>query len=105
LAENREAARIRTLFHAELREQELLCQIEELQIDVHCLNNRIDPIPHLAPAYPTMMGEGPQKIVAEDVGMEVEAAAVPEEEEDEEVEPFKDDQGDGVSDVESDLDA
>jgi hypothetical protein len=27
---------------------------------VHRLNNRIDPIPHPALAYPGMMGEGPQ---------------------------------------------
>jgi hypothetical protein len=46
-----------------------------------------------------MVGEGPQVIVAEDDGMGMEATAVPKEE-DEEVEPFEDDQGDGVSDVE-----
>jgi hypothetical protein len=57
------------------------------------------------PAYPAMMGEGPQVIVAEDDGMEVEATTVPEEEEVEEAEPFKDDQGDGVSDVEIDPEA
>ena len=26
------------------REQELICQIEELQLDVHRLNNMVDPI-------------------------------------------------------------
>jgi hypothetical protein len=51
-----------------------------------------------------MVEEGPQVIDAEDDGMELEAAAVPKEE-DEEVEPFEDDQGDGVSDVESGPDA
>jgi hypothetical protein len=47
-------------------------------------------------------------IFAKDDGMEVDAnaAAVPEvEEEDEKLEPFEDDQGDGVSYVESNEDA
>jgi hypothetical protein len=37
-----------------------------------------------------MVGEGPQVILAEDDGMEVESVAAPEEEGDEEVEPFED---------------
>ena len=45
LAENREAARVRALFQAELREQELIHQIAELQLDVHRLHNVINPIP------------------------------------------------------------
>ena len=33
LAENREAARVRDLFHAEIREEELITRIAELQLD------------------------------------------------------------------------
>ena len=49
LAENREAARVRALFQAEVREQELIHRIAELQLDVHRLNNVINPIPHPIP--------------------------------------------------------
>ena len=52
LAENREAARVRALFQAELREQELIHQIAELQLDVHRLNNVINPIPQPVPTDP-----------------------------------------------------
>ena len=57
LAENRDAARIRIVFQAarqaiefEQREQELIHQIKELQIDVHRLNGIINPIIPPAPA-------------------------------------------------------
>ena len=76
------------------REQELIRQIEELQLDVHCLNNMVNPILRLAPA----VEEDPNVLIAEDDGMEVDAK----EPEDEEVEPFEDDHGDGVSDIDSD---
>jgi len=49
LAENREAARVRALFQAEVREQELIHRIAELHLDVHCLNNVINPIRHPVP--------------------------------------------------------
>jgi len=49
LAENREAPRVRALFHAEIREEELITRIAELQLDIHCLNNTINPIPHPVP--------------------------------------------------------
>ena len=49
LAENREAARVRALFHAEMREEELITRIAELQLDVYRLNNIINPIPHPVP--------------------------------------------------------
>ena len=49
LAENREAARVRALFHVEIREEELITRIAELQLDVHHLNNIINPIPQPAP--------------------------------------------------------
>ena len=45
------------------------------------------------------MEEGPNVLIAEDDGMEMDAEEEPE---DEEVEPFEDDHGDGVSDIDSD---
>ena len=76
------------------REQELIRQIEELQLDVQRLNNMVNPILPLALAV-----EGdPNVLIAEDDGMEVDAEAEPEEE----VKPFEDDHGDGVSDIDSD---
>ena len=44
------------------------------------------------------MEEGPNVLIAEDDGMEMDA----EEPEDEEVEPWEDNHGDGVSDIDSD---
>ena len=70
-------------------------QIEELQIDVHCRNNIINSIIPPAPA----VEEGPNVLIAEDDGMEMGAEEDPE---DEEVEPFEDDHGDGVSDINND---
>ena len=75
------------------REQELICQIEELQLDVHCVNNMVNPILPPAPAV-----EDPNVLIAKDDGMEVDAEAEPEEE----VEPFQDDHSDDVSDIDSD---
>ena len=61
---------------------------------VHHLNNIIHPIPTLAaPAE-----EDPNVLVAMDDGMEEDALVEPK---DEEIEPFEDDQGDGVFDVDS----
>ena len=101
LVENREAARIRTVFQAarqatkfKRREQELIRQIEELQIDVHRLNNITNPIIPPAPA----VEEGPNVLIAEDDGIEMDAEEEPK---DEEVEPWEDDHGDGVSDINS----
>ena len=45
------------------------------------------------------MEEGPNVLIAEDDGMEMDAEDEPE---DEEVEPWEDDHGDGVSDIDSD---
>ena len=61
---------------------------------VHHLNNIIHPIP----ALDALVEEDPNVLVAMDDGMEEDAPAEPE---DEEIEPFEDDQGDGVSDVDS----
>jgi len=55
----------------------------------------VNPIIPLAP----VVEEGPNVLIAEDDGMEMD---VEEEPEDEEVEPFEDDHGDGVSDIDSD---
>ena len=53
--------------------------------------------PILPPA--PVVEEDPNVLIAEDDGMEVDAEEEPE---DEEVEPFEDDHGDGVSDSDSD---
>ena len=76
------------------REQELIRQIEELQLDVHRLNNMVNPTLPPAPA----VEEDPNVLIAEDDGMEVDAEAEPKEE----VKPFEDDQGVDVSDIDSD---
>ena len=77
------------------REQELIRQIEERQLNVHRLNNMVNPILPLAPA----VEKDPNVLIAEDDGMEVDAE---DELEDEEIEPSEDDHGDGVSDIDSD---
>ena len=100
LAETRETARIWTVFQAarhstkfDSREQELICQIKELQLDVHRLNEMVNPILPPAPA----VEEDPNVLIAEDDGMEVDTEDEPEEE----AEPFEDDHGDDVSDIDS----
>ena len=107
LAQIRDNARIMTGIRAEIRENELLHQIEELQVDVHRLNKQINPIPHPIPVYPVV--GGPQVIFADDDGMDLDAnvVAVPEAEEDEEEEeldPIKDEDGEGVIDADTDED-
>ena len=88
-----QAARQAMEFHR--REQELIRQIEELQLDVHHLNNMVNPILPPAPA----VEEDPNVLIAEDDGMEVDTEDEPKEEE---IEPFEDNHGDGVSDIDSD---
>ena len=93
---------------AKIRENELLRQIEELQIDVHRLNNQINLIPHPILVYPVV--GGPQVIFADDDGMEIDANVVvvpeaAEEEEEEELEPIKDEDGEGVIDAGTEEDA
>jgi hypothetical protein len=61
---------------------------------VHRLNNLRDPI--LPPA--AAVEEGPNVLIVEDDGMEEDAK----EPEEEEIESFEDNHGDGVSDVDSD---
>ena len=102
LAETREAARIWTVFQAARQamkfdhiEQELIRQIEELQLDVHRLNNMVNPILPLALA----VEEDPNVLIAEDDGMEVDTEDEPK---DEEIEPFEDNHSDGVSDIDND---
>ena len=55
----------------------------------------VNPILPEAPA----VEEDPNVLIAEDDGMEVDTEEEPK---DEEVEPFEDDRGDGVSDIDSD---
>ena len=50
-------------------------QVKELQLDVHRLNNMVNPI--LPPAL--AVEEVPNVLIAEDDGMEVDAEAEPEE--------------------------
>ena len=64
-------------------------------MDVHHLNKMVNPILSPSPA----VEEDPNVLIAEDDGMEMDAEEEPE---DEEVEPFEDDHGDGVSDIDSD---
>ena len=107
LAQTRDNARIMTGIQAKVRENELLYQIEELQVDVHRLNKQINLIPHPIPVYP-MVG-GPQVIIADDDGMDLDAnvIAVPEaneDEEEEELDPIEDEDGEGVIDANTDED-
>ena len=104
LAQIRDNARIMTGIRAEIRENELLHQIEELQIDVHRLNNQLNPIPHPIPVYPVV--GGPQVIFTDDDGMELDANVIilPEDEEEEELDPVEDEDGEGVIDADTDED-
>jgi hypothetical protein len=85
------------IIHAAERENYLRDRIEEGLIEIHRLNNERDPIPHPAPTYPDF---GPQVIVANDDSMEVDGPSVTapvmlevEEDEDEELEPVSDEDG------------
>ena len=108
LAQTRNNARVMTAIRAEVRENDLLRQIEEIQIDVHSLNNQINPIPYPILVYPVV--GGPHVIFADDDGMEIDAnvIAVPkaieeeEEEEEEELDPVEDEDGEGVIDADTD---
>jgi hypothetical protein len=84
-------------------------RIEEGLIGIHRLNNERDPIPHPAPIY---LDLGPQVIVADDDGMEVDDPGVatpvmPEvmEDKDEELEPVSDEDGEAIFDADFDDDA
>ena len=73
-------------------------------MEIHRLNNLLHPIPCPVPVYPEV---GPQVIVADDDGMEVDgpAAAAPplhEDVEDEELEPVSDEDGEAIFDANSD---
>ena len=65
-------------------------------MDVYCLNNMVNPI--LPPNAP-VVEEDPNVLISKDDGIEVD---IEDEPEDEEIEPFEDDHGDGVSDIDSD---
>jgi len=73
-------------------------------VEIHRLNNLLHPIPHPAPVY---LDVGPQLIVANDDGVEVDgqAAAAPllhEDVEDDELEPFSDEDGEAIFNANSD---
>ena len=63
-------------------------------MDVHCLNNMVNPILPLALA----VEEEPNVLITKDDGMELDVEDDPKEE----VKPFEDDHDDGVSDIDSD---
>jgi hypothetical protein len=78
-----------------------------VQVEIHGLNNLLDPIPQPILAYPDL---GPQVIVANDDGMEVgdpvaTAPAKMEEDEDAELELVSDEDGEVTFDADSDSDA
>jgi len=86
------------------RENYLQDQIEAGLVEIHCLNNLLHPIPCPVPVY---LEVGPQVIVADDDGMEVDgpAAAAPplhEDVEDEELQPVGDEDGEAIFDAHSD---
>jgi len=86
------------------RENYLQDQIEAGLVEIHRLNNLLYPIPHPVPVYPEV---GPQVIVADDDGMEVDgpATAAPPLHEDleyEELEPVSDEDGEAIFDADSD---
>jgi hypothetical protein len=109
LVEERHQGWIRDRIHAAERENYLNERIEEGLVEIHRLNNERDPIPHPVPVYPDL---GPQVIVADDSGMEVDgpgvtAPVIPEveEDEDEELEPVSDEDGEAIFDADSNVDA
>jgi len=86
------------------RENYLQDQIEAGLVEIHRLNNLLRPIPRPAPVYPEV---GPQVIVTDDDGIEVDglAAAAPplhEDVEDEELDPVSDEDGEAIFDADSD---
>jgi len=86
------------------QENYLQDQIEAGLVEIHRLNNVLHPILRPALVYSEV---GPQVIVADDDGMEVDgpAAVAPplhEDVEDEELEPVSDEDGEAIFDVDSD---
>jgi len=86
------------------RENYLQDQIEAGLVEIHHLNNLLHPIPCPILVYPEV---GPQVIVANDDGMEVDgpAAAAPplhKDVEDEELEPVSDKDGEAIFEAGSD---
>jgi len=68
VSENRRRAWEMHRIHSAEREKYLQDQIEAGLVEIHRLNNLLHPIPHPVPVYPEV---GPQVIVADDDGMEV----------------------------------
>jgi hypothetical protein len=106
LVEERRQGWIRDRIHATERENYLNDRIEEGLIEIHHLNNERDPIPHPTLVYPDL---GPQVIVVDDNGMEVDGPGVAapimpevEEDKDEELEPVSHEDGEVIFDADSD---
>jgi len=86
------------------RENYLQDQIEASLVEIHLLNSLLHPIPRPVPVY---LEVGPQVIVADDDGMEVDGPVVaapplPEDVEDEELEPVSDEDGEAIFNADSD---
>jgi len=86
------------------RENYLQDQIEASLVEIHRFNNLLHPIPRPVPVYPEV---GPQVIVADDDGMDVDGPAVAapplhEDLEDEDLEPVSDEDGEAIFDANSD---
>jgi len=79
-------------------------QVEAGLVEIHRLNNLLHPIPRPVPVY---LEVGPQVIMADDDGMEVDGSAMAappldEDVEDEELEPVSDEDGEAIFDADSD---
>ena len=86
------------------RENYLQDQTEAALVEIHRLNNLLHPILRPTPVY---LEVGPQVIVADNDGMEVDEPAVAapplhEDVEDEELEPVSDEDGEAIFDTDSD---
>jgi len=103
VSENRHRALELYRVHSAEQENYLQDQIEAGLVEIHRLNNLLHPIPRPAPVY---LEVGPQVIMADDDGMEVDgpAAASPllhEDMEAKELEPVSDEDGEVIFDADS----
>jgi len=104
MSENRRRAWEMHRFQSLERENYMQDQIEADLVEIHHLNNLLHPVPRPVPVF---LEVGPQVIVADDDGIEVDgsAAAAPplhEDVEDEELELVSDEDGEAIFDADSD---
>jgi len=103
VSENRRRAWEMHRIQSAERENYLQDQIKSGLVEIHRLNNLLHPIPRPVPVY---LEVGPQVIMADDDGMEVDglAAATPplhEDLKDEELEPVSDEDEEAIFDADS----